>query len=213
MTRTTTRTQSFLQRLLTALTVALFASCASSGSDSAVKDSGWIQPSPILAQQIQDEAARLPWTHGFERFEQIRWFASVGEPAYPTLLELANDPRDGVSAAALAALGATMDRRLVPSIQSLDWSPSRANSDLRFERARALLRLGDWSDIPVLSDGLRDERTYTRALSLEALKESTRQTMGYDPHADEELRAEGIERWERWWMERAGDAMLPTTNG
>jgi HEAT repeat protein len=162
----------------------------------------------MLQQQIDDEAKRLPWTRGFERLEQIRWFASNGEPAYATLLVLAEDERHDVAAAALAALGATLDRRLVPHIQNLVWSVDRDQGDLSLERARALIRLGDWSQIPVLIDGLKDSRMYTRALCLDALREATHETHGYDPRAEDGERERAIERWESWWSERAEDNYL-----
>lgn len=168
----------------------------------------WIDPSPILSAQIEDEAQRLPWTHGFERLEQIRWFASVGEPAYAKLLELAVDGRDDVAAAALASLGATGDRRLVPSVRDLAWEPSRMQGDLAFERARTLLRLGDWSELPALIGGLSDERLYTRALCFQSLKESTRETHGYDPRAEAGERELAIARWTSWWGERSGEGIL-----
>ena len=168
----------------------------------------WIQPSPLLRQQINDEAERLPWTHGFERLEQIRWFASVGEPAYPKLLELASDEREDVAAASLAALGATLDRRLVPYIRDLPWSEERAKGDLGLERARTLLRLGDWGEIPVLIAGLRDERLYTRSLCLDALKEATQETLEYDPRSEPVERENAVQRWERWWLARTNDGML-----
>lgn len=193
--------------------VALFLSTACGSTSSDVKHENvpgtvWIQPSPLLQQQLDDEAERLPWTHGFERLEQIRWFASVGEPAYPTLLDMASDPRDEVAAAALAALGATLDRRLVPHIRSISWATDRYEGDLGLERARALLRLGDWTDIPMLIRGLRDARLYTRALSLDALKEATGETLGFDPRAEPAARERGVERWERWWGERSGEGLV-----
>jgi hypothetical protein len=188
----------------------LLAACSSTPDD--VKElearSEWIQASPILREQIQDECERLPWTHGFERLEQIRWFASVGEPAFPALLELALDPRDDVAAAALAALGATLDRRLVPHIRALPWAEERMNGDLGLERARTLVRLGDWSEIPVLINGLRDERLYTRSLCLDALREATHETLNFDPRAEPSEREKGIARWEAWWGERAGEGLL-----
>ena len=198
---------------LGALALALLASGCTSTRGSSTKNvvdgsSPWIQPSPILEQQIEDEAQRLPWTHGFERLEQIRWFASVGEPAYVKLLELAEDERDDVAAAALAALGATMDRRLVPHIQAIRWSEERSMGDLRLERARTLVRLGDWSQIPVLVRGLGDERLYTRSLCLDALKEATRETHGFDPHATEEERGRAMLRWNDWWLARSGEGIL-----
>ena len=198
---------------LLALVAASAAGCASTNQKTGtpgvrVSKSKWIRPSPILRQQIEDEAERLPWTHGFERLEQIRWFASVGEPGYETLLELAVDERDDVAAAALAALGATLDKRLVEPIRKLEWSEERLGSDLILERARALLRLGDWSNIPALIEGLKDERLYTRALCLEALTETTHETHNYDPRAEPNDRKAAIERWERWWSSRSRDYLL-----
>jgi HEAT repeat protein len=194
------------------LAAALLASCASTdrqtSPDGPETDGDWIQASPILQLQIEDEAARLPWTHGFERLEQIRWFASVGEPAYNTLFDLAADPRDDVAAAALAALGATLDNRLVPYVQELEWSEERHQSDLALERARTLVRLGDWTQIPVLIAGLEDERLYTRSLCLDALKEATRESLGYDPRAEAETRKAAIVRWEQWWSSRSVDGLL-----
>ncbi len=182
-------------------------------SASASPSSPWIRPSPLLRQQIEDEAERLPWTHGFERLEQIRWFAAIGEPAYEKLLVLASDPREDVAAAALAALGATLDRRLVTYIRSLPWSSEREQSDLGLERSRTLLRLGDWSGIPSLIAGLRDERLYTRALCLDALKEATHETLDYDPRSEPQVRENAVKRWEEWWLSRAGDGLLSSASG
>jgi hypothetical protein len=172
--------------------------------------SPWIQAAPLLGQQIQDEAARLPFSHGFDRLEQIRWFASVGEPAYATLLGLAEDPRDDVAAAALAALGATLDSRLVEHIHKLSWSDERIHGDLGLERARTLVRLGDWSDMPILIQGLKDERLFTRSLCLDALKEATHEANGFDPRAEKDVREKAIARWEQWWLQRTGEGILPS---
>src|SRR6185503_15790937 len=118
-----------MRKLFPVLLVAssLWASACTTTSSRDMRDedlveSPWVQPTPLLAQQIEDEALRLPYSHGFDRLEQIRWFASIGEPAYPTLLRLAADSRDDVAAAALAALGATLDSRLVQHIHTLDWT-------------------------------------------------------------------------------------------
>ncbi len=195
--------------------VLFLAACSSSARD--VRDEGsapyspWIQATPLLAQQIQDEAARLPYSHGFDRLEQIRWFASVGEPAYAFLLRLANDPRDDVAAAALASLGATLDARLVPHIHGLNWSAERAQGDLGLERARTLVRLGDWSSIPVLIEGLGDERLFTRSLCIDALQEATHEPLGFDPRAEQGERTRAIARWHEWWLKRTGEGILPTS--
>jgi len=179
--------------------------------------SPWLQPSALLAQQIDDEATRLPWTHDLERVEQIRWFVSVGEPAYEKLLELAVDPRDDVAAAAIAALGGTNDRRLVPYLRELSWNKgpqpgsSGRSRELELELARALVTLGDWNSIPGLIHGLRDEKLYVRTLSLQALQRSTRQTLGFDPRAERDSREEAVLRWEGWWKTRSGEGLLAGT--
>jgi HEAT repeat protein len=188
----------------------VLAACASTRD---VRDdadpSPWVRPNPLLAQQIEDEAARLPYTHGFDRLEQIRWFAQIGEVAYPVLLRLAVDERDDVAAAALAALGATLDSRLVQPIQSLAWSEERLAGDLGLERARTLVRLGDWSAMPVLIRGLRDERPLTRSLCLDALREATHETHGFDPRSEPGARELALKRWEHWWLQRTGEGILP----
>ena len=56
-----------------------------------------------------------------ERVELVRWFSEVGEPAYPVLLELCEDSRPDVAGAALGALGATGDSRLVEELHALPW--------------------------------------------------------------------------------------------
>ncbi len=188
---------------------AVLSACSSNQTkDELISEDRWLKPSPILKQQIEDEAQRLPWTSGFERLEQIRWFAGVGEPAYATLFALTQDARPDVAASALASLGATMDRRLVPVLRKLPFPPEKKGTDLELERARALLRLGDWQEIPVLIRGLRDGRVYTRALCAEALREATHENHGFDPRADEPTRTAAAKRWEQWWRQRGGEGLV-----
>lgn len=209
----TSLSRSLLGRSLTtvgglALALSLTGCLSSEKTEELNLDVHWIEPSPVLEDQIDDVIRQLPWSRGFERIEQIRWLASVGEPAYSHLLDLAIDPRDDVSAAALAALGATLDRRLVDPIKALEWTPAREASDLGLERARTLVRLGDWSPIPTLIDGLGDDRVYTRTLCIEALFEATRHDLDFDPHAGPEQRLAAQQRWQGWWATRNGDELL-----
>ncbi len=198
-------------RLGLLLGAVLLSGCASSGGDdnaSPQKTGRWLPPSPILRQQLDDEAERLPWLHGVELLEAIRWFASVGEPAYPTLLRLAIDPRDEVASSALAALGATGDQRLVRPLKIIPWSEERMQGDLSKERARTLLRLGDWSEVPTLIEGLLDERLFTRSLCLRSLQESTGETFNYSARASEDERERAVTRWRDWWLARTGEGLL-----
>lgn len=188
--------------------VALSACTTTASSVSDGGSTGWLKPSPNLREQIEDSAKRLPWTHGLERVEAIAWFARVGEPAYPTLLQMVLDPRKDVAGAALAALGATRDSRLVEPLRALPWPATETNTDLGLERARALLRLGDWQMVPHLISGLRDDRLMTRALCAQALWESTHERFGFDPKSEGEEREKAVNQWEAWWHERENDPML-----
>jgi hypothetical protein len=193
---------------LALLLIAGAAGCAS--TENSVSDGGdeWLEPSSQLKQRIEDQARILPWTHGLERVELIRWFASVGEPAYPTLLAMVEDPRSDVAGAALAALGATGDSRLVEHLRELPWPEGDANADLALERARTQLRLGDWTMTPILIEGLSDERVMTRALCSQALYEATRERFGFNPRDEEAKRNAAISRWERWWRQKSEDPMI-----
>lgn len=202
-----------LLRSVALFTVLAFAaaSCTTTRSslsgDAKKPETTWLEPTPQLKEQILDNAKKLPWTHGLERVELIHWFAQVGEPAYPTLLQMVLDARKDVAGAALAALGATRDSRLVEPLRNLEW-PDKNAQDLSLERARTLLRLGDWQMVPQLIEGLRDERLVTRALCIQALFESTHERLGFDARAEQPERAESIKKWEAWWQERQNDALL-----
>lgn len=200
-----------LARWLPAVVLALSCACASTKSSVATETtgSGWLEPSPQLREQIDEAAQRLPWTHGLERVELIHWFAQVGEPAYPTLLAMACDVRRDVAGAALAALGATRDSRLVEPLRATTKQRPQ-DADLALERARTLLRLGDWEAVPALIEGLSDERLMTRALSIQALFEATHERFGYDARATLEERSPAVERWRQWWAERSHDILLQT---
>jgi len=196
-----------LLTLLAPLALLLAPSCASTPAPPGGQV--WLEPSPNLAQQIEDQVRVLPWTHGEARVEMIRWFASVGEPAYARLLVLCLDPRPDVSATAVAALGASGDSRLVDPINALDW-PRTLHPQVRYERARALLRLGDWSEVSALIDGLEAESLWTRAWCAQALEEVTRQRFDFDPKGDDAARADSVRRWRSWLDQRTAEGILVT---
>jgi hypothetical protein len=196
-----------MKSLITSAALALaLASCQSSGSTDAVHGD-WLEASPRLADRIEDQVKRLPWSHGQERIELIHWFASVGEPAYETLLALCLDNRPDVAGSAVAALGASGDSRLVTPLHGLEW-PEGMHAQVRYERARAYLRLGDWSEIGVLIDGLEGEEVWTRAWCAQALEEVTHQRYGFKPQGSEAERAESVRKWRDWMAERRAEGIL-----
>ena len=167
----------------------------------------WLEPTPQLALRIDEQVQRLPYTHGEGRIEQIHWFATVGEPAYPQLLELVADPRPDVAGTALAALGATRDSRLIEHLRAVAL-PEKIPATLRYEWARTYLRLGDWSEAPVLIRGLAEEELMVRALCGQALFEATGQRFGFQPKAEPAEREAAIARWEAWWAARQDEGVL-----
>jgi hypothetical protein len=173
--------------------------------------SPWVEPSPQLAMRIDEQAERLPYTHGQGRLEQIHWFASIGEPAYSKLLVLVQDPRPDVAGSALAALGATRDSRLVEHLRAQPLRPETPQW-LRYEWARTYLRLGDWSAVPVLIRALAADEMMVRALGSQALFEATGQRFGFEPKGEPEERAAAITRWEEWWQSRQVEGVLLTSN-
>jgi hypothetical protein len=185
----------------------LLGACATTRS-SASPSRGWLEPSPILREEIENKAQRIPWTNTFEeRIELIQWFAGVGEPAYPYLLAMVTDPRPRVAGSALAALGSTGDPRLIEPLRALPW-PTEDNIDLALERARTLMQLGDWSLVPLIIEGLRDERFYTRAVCAKALSEATHEPIEFDPEGEADVREQQVLQWEAWWHARADDQLL-----
>ncbi len=156
--------------------------------------------------------AKIPWLQSLEeRIQAIEWFRDVGEPAYPNLLALVDDPRPKVAGTVLAALGATRDPRLVDHLRAIAW-PAEDQVDLRLERARAHMQLGDWSAVSVLIDGLEDPRAMTRAICARSLQRATRQEFGFDASAEEEQRAEAVAQWRAWAAAREQDPMLSQTD-
>ncbi len=183
--------------------------CVTSGAprEHALPPTRWVEASPGLQDQIDEHSERLPWTHGADRVELIRWFAGAGEPAYPRLLELAMNESTSVASSALAALGATRDQRLVTSVRALPPHPSGSRM-VALERARTLLYLGDWSEMPLLIDALESNELPTRALAGYALFRATGESRGFDPKADAEERAQAANAWRTWWRQRNEEGIL-----
>lgn len=190
--------------------VALSLGCVTTGDKESSKPerrpSNWVKPASGLESEIAKHAESLPWTHGRDRVDLISWFASVGEPAYDTLLLFLEDERPEVVGTALAALGATRDARLVPYLRDAErasWS-----GPLRLESARTRVRLGDWEAMPVLIDGLESEDHFKRAMCAQALFEATRENKGFAPGAALPEREEAVARWRTWWQQRSSDGLL-----
>ena len=169
-------------------------------------ESDWILPSRTLHDDIEARAEVLPWTNGRDRIDLITWFASVGEPAYDKLLGFLVDERPVVVTTALAALGATGDSRLVPYIR--DAEQPTWEGTLLLESARTRVRLGDWSAMPILINGLESDEVFVRGLCAQSLYQATNEKLGFDAHASLPEREASIARWRAWWETRDSDELL-----
>ena len=168
----------------------------------------WLEASPELASRMDQHMEQVPWVHGLqEHVEMSQWWADKGEIAYSRLLEMAADPRPNVAELALTALASSRDSRLVNPLREIPWPPKEL-TDLRYSRARTHLRLGDWSHVGELVNGLEDDRLHSRSMCIKILRDSTRTDLGYHPQAPDEERALAVGRWREWLNQREEDPLL-----
>jgi hypothetical protein len=193
--------------LVLLMALAAGACVTSASSVRSVPEGPWIEPSIEFQRQIEQHAARLAYLQKLDDFVgEIQWFVGAGEPAYSTLLKLAGSEDTKVAGTALAAIGGSQDARLVPFLEAIPWPPPEATR-LRYERARCHMKLGDWSHVDDLIDGLRDEELYARSLCFRALWDATGETFDYHPKAEVQVREASLARWEDWSVRITGDAI------
>jgi hypothetical protein len=194
--------------LLLALAGVMSAACVTTGTGSistADSDSIWVQPTPQFRRKLVEQAERVPYIQRPEEMvEIIRFFVQARESAYDLLLEMAASSHPKVVGTALAALGETRDERLAPYVIALGL-PAGGGRQLQYERARCLVKLGDWSELPTLVSGLRDDELWFRALCAKALRDATQLSQGFLPGGDEDEREVAVQAWEAWLVAREAD--------
>ena len=175
---------------------------------SPLPETNWIEGSPVLEREIAAHVAQVPNLQKPEDFvREVEWFVRAGEPAFPTLLDMARNTDPKVAGFALAVMSACGDSSLVPHLETIPWTEgdSQEARQLRYERARCHVKLGDWKPLPVLVEGLDDEYVWNRALCFKALREETGQTFDYHPRMEGEERAACVARWQEWLEARRLD--------
>lgn len=173
-------------------------------------ESDWIQASPNLEREIEEHVAQVPYLQKPDDFlREVDWFVRVGEPAYETLLDVVRDSDPKVAGFALTVFAARGDARVVPHLAAIPWpegdSPDQVQ--LRYERARCHVKLGDWEPMAILVDGLDDENLWNRAQCFKALRDETGHTFDYHPRLEAVEREEPIRRWREWLAERDLDPL------
>ncbi len=76
---------------------------------------------------------------------------------------------------------------------------------VRYEAASSLLQFRDWSGVPVLIGFLGDQDRRMRYKAFQALKEFTKEDLGYDFAGSDEERAAAVGRWSKWWQRRRAE--------
>lgn len=185
--------------------LSLLALCSLSCACAAVKKHPFEEPPPLMREQIERKISEIPFTRDWERINTLDWLTRCGEAAFPALIEGLESKDPDIRAGAANVLGRSQDRRVIPFLNK---TADDADSRVRYEFARSLLRLGDWSKVPILIEGLRDESEYARALCNDALRTYTKADFGFVPSAAKELREEPVRKWETWWNSRAKDAFF-----
>ncbi len=209
MPLTTTR------RLLSASLLALgalgaLASCASNASTSAsLASDGWIEASPELQRKIvQKEAEVTICPDQFTWIGLSDWYQSVGEPTYPSLLEMIQFGNNRQRSFSLCVLAAMQDRRLLEPMREAMPTEALGSEGIRREYARALAKMGDFSELPILIEALRDSSPEQFGRAARALETVTNSDIPVSASTSYEDREKIVEDWLQWWSAQQGDALL-----
>ncbi|MEM9383165.1 MAG: hypothetical protein AAGB93_24665, partial [Planctomycetota bacterium] len=153
---------------LTALLSVVAPACSSTKSRSGSNgDYGvWTEPTADLARQIELRAMRVSVIASPDEYVELSdWFQSVGEPAYPRLLEMIDTGDMRQRSFALSMMYGLRDRRLVEPLKAVMPAEALEVQGHRYEYARALAAMGDFEMLPELIDGLQDDDRMVRGLA------------------------------------------------
>jgi hypothetical protein len=206
MPLTTTR------RLLSVSLLALgaLASCATNASTNAsLSNSEWLEASSELQRKIDQKGAEV--TICPDQFTWIGlsdWFQSVGEPTYSKLLEMVEYGNTRQRSFALCVSAAMQDRRLLEPMREAIPTEALGSEGIRREYARALAKMGDFSELPVLIEALRDSSPEQFGRAARALETVTNSDIPVSASTSYEDREKIVEDWLGWWEDQQRDALL-----
>ena len=161
-------------------------------------------PSPleIAEQKVRRLIDRLGTVQGGERVQTMQEIQAYHEIALGPIteaLETANPEIRGNLVYILGAIGGA-DAHQIVSSRVKDPDPV-----VRYEAAAALLGFKDWGGVPILIGFLSDQDRRMRYKSFQALRDFTKQDLGYDFGGNEEERAAAVSRWSKWWQQRRAE--------
>ncbi len=200
------------RRLLSAslLVLASLASCATNATTSAsFSASEWLEPSPELQRKIDQKEAEVSLCP--DQFTWIGlsdWYQSVGEPAYPSLLQMVQYGDMRQRSFSLCVIAAMQDRRLLEPMREALPPASLEAEGTRRESARALAKMGDFSELPVLIEALRDSSPEQFGRAARALETVTNSDIPVSANTTAEEREEIVEAGLQWWENQQRDELL-----
>ncbi|MBL8693896.1 MAG: HEAT repeat domain-containing protein [Planctomycetes bacterium] len=189
--------------LASALILLLAAACSASRS-SLADDATYPTPSPFVEAQIDQHLHDVPYLKGRQVVDACASLVRLGPAAIPRLKDAVADEDPVRRAFALNVLGAMGDRRVIETLREATRDPEPS---VRYEAARSCMRLGEWSVLGVLVDGLQDESVYRRTLCHDALRKNTGVDFGFQPQAPTEERAAAVAKWRSWWSQHSKDTL------
>ncbi len=185
---------------LAALLALPIAGCQTTIDGRSVEDkeeSVYPSASAFTRVQIERTIHDVPYLQGRAVIDACAFLARIGPAAIPQLAQALSDPEPARRSFALNALGAIGDRRALEQIRTGLTDADRA---VRYEAARSCVRLGDWTGMPVLVEGLADDSAFYRGLCFDALQRETNLDFGFRALGAEEERAVSVTRWRDWWQ-------------
>ena len=209
MHETPIRTSLGLLALTAFLSVAAACSSTKDTASSNAEYGVWTEPTADLARQIEARALQVSVISSPSEYVELSdWFQTVGEPAYPRLLEMIEMGDTRQRSFALSVVSVLRDRRLIAPLKAVMPEAALEMKTHRYEYARALATMGDYEMLPSLIDGLQDEDQFLRALANQTLSEVTNNVVPYSASAPREERQVAVEAWRSWYQTQQEDALL-----
>jgi hypothetical protein len=131
--------------------------------------------------------------------DAARRVVALGERAVPSLLDALVSPNATLRAHAALVLGVIEDRRTIPDLARV--AADDPDPNVRCEAGRALVSMGDARGFDPLIDGLASDDACRRTRCIDALAETTRKRLGFEPDGPTDERNLAVSRW-RAWRER-----------
>ena len=195
------------------LALSLTSSCASTsastGTASNDDPSEWLKPTAGMQRSINIKAMEVTVINSTDEYVALSdWFQTKGEQAYPKLLEMVESGDTRQRTFSLSVISAIRDRRLAMPLRNAMPEAALENKGHRYEYARALAMMGDFSALPVLIEGLNDTHSVARIESMKALQKATHNPIPYSPNASPEDRQKAVDAWMIWWERQQADVLL-----